>query len=162
MSVLSRFVALGPIAWASAARCVRGRGLAAGILASALAAAVAAPGWADSVKKTAQPQKDAAAALDLNADGSVPDKIVKAGAQTNVAAVWDCDLPTLAPVVSARVEHGSVRIGTGDGPRCGRPSMSLTSIFYTSAPGFKGTDTLHILAFLSRGDIDQAFTILVK
>jgi hypothetical protein len=79
-----------------------------------------------------------------------------------VATVWDCDLPNLAPVVSARVEHGFVSIGTGDGPRCGRPSMSLTSIFYTSAPGFKGTDTLHILAFLSRGDIDQSFTILVK
>ena len=162
MSVLSRFAAFGPIAWASAARFVRRRGAAAGILAIALAAAAAAPGWAEGAKKNAQPQQDAAAALDLNADGSVPDKIVNAGAQTTVAAVWDCDLPNLAPVVSARVEHGSVRIGTGNGPRCGRPSMSLTSIFYTSAPGFKGTDTLHILAFLSRGDIDQTFTILVK
>jgi hypothetical protein len=162
MSVLSCFAAFGPIGRASVARIVRRRGVVAGLLAIAVAASVAAPGWAESAKRTVQPQKDAAAALDLNADGSVPDKVVKAGARSNVVAVWDCDLPNLAPVVSARVEHGFVRIGTGNGARCGRPSMSLTSIFYTSAPGFKGTDTLHVLAFLSRGDIDQTFTILVK
>jgi hypothetical protein len=59
-------------------------------------------------------------------------------------------------------EHGSVSIGTGNGPSCGRPSMSLTNIFYTSNPGFKGTDKLYILGFLTHGDIDQTFTILVK
>ena len=156
MSVVSRFVAFGPIAWPPAARFVRARGAAAGILATALAAAAVSPGWAK------DPQKNAVAALDLNADGSVPDRVVKAGAQTSVAVVWDCALPNLAPVVSARVEHGSVSIRTGNGPRCGRPSMSLTSIFYTSNTGFKGTDKLYILGFLSQGDIDKTYTILVK
>jgi hypothetical protein len=162
MSVLSRFVAFAPGAWPPATRFVRGRGAAAGIIAMALAAATASPAWAQGLQKPAAPQKTAAAARDLNADGSVPDKVVKAGVRTSVATVCDCALPNMAPVVSARVEHGSVSIGTGNGPSCGRPSMSLTNIFYTSNPGFKGTDKLYILGFLTHGDIDQTFTILVK
>ena len=55
-------------------------------------------------------------------DCSVPDKVVKAGAQTSVAAVWDCELPTMSPVVSARVEHGSVRRCDGRRPKV-RPSV---------------------------------------
>ncbi len=99
---------------------------------------------------------------DLNADGSVPDKIVKAGAQTSAAIVRDCALPNYAPVVSARVEHGTIRIRTGNGPSCGLASMSLTNVLYTSDPGFKGTDKLTILAFLTSGDLNQTYTILVK
>jgi hypothetical protein len=162
MSVLSRFVAFAPVAWPPAARFVRGLAVAAGIIAMALAAAAASPAWAENPRKLAQPPKKAAAAPDLNADGSVPDRVVKAGAQTKVAIVWDCALPNLAPVVSARVEHGTVSIRTGNGPNCGRPLMSLTSVFYTSTLDFKGTDKLYILGFLTHGDIDQIYTILVK
>jgi hypothetical protein len=162
MSVLSRFVAFEPVASPPAARFVRRRGAAAGIIALALAAAAALPASAEGMQKPAQTHKKTTAAPDLNADGSVPDKVVKAGVKMNVATVSDCALPNMAPVVSARVEHGTVSIGTGNGPRCGRPSMSLTSIFYTSAPGFKGTDKLYVLGFLTHGDIDQTLTILVK
>ncbi len=162
MSVLSRFAAFAPVAWPPAARFVRGLAVAAGMIAMALAAAAASPAWAAGPQKPAPPQKRAAAAPDLNADGSVPDRVVKAGAQTSVAIVWDCALPNLAPVVSARVEHGAVSIRTGNGPNCGRRSMSLTNIFYTSEPGFKGTDKLYVLGFLTNGDIDQTYTILVK
>jgi hypothetical protein len=132
------------------------------MIAMALAATIAPPAWAEGPQKPAPPQKKTAAAPDLNADGSVPDKVVKAGVQSNVAIVWDCGLPNLAPVVSARVEHGALSIKTGNGPSCGHASMSLTSVFYTSAPGFKGTDKLYILGFLTSGDINQTFTILVK
>jgi len=125
----------------------------------ALALAIAPPATAGAVKtpvRTTQP------AVERNADGTVPDKEVSAGKETPVAVVWDCALPTLAPVVSARVEHGSVAIRTGNGPRCGRSAMSLTEVLYRSEPGFHGTDTLHILGFLTHGDLDQTFTILVK
>jgi hypothetical protein len=128
----------------------------------ALALAAALPVTAESAKAPTHSPRPAAPTLDLNPDGSVPDKVVRAGKQTSVAVVWDCALPTLAPVVSARVEHGSVAIRTGDGPRCGRPVMSLTEVLYRSVPGFRGTDTLHILGFLASGDVDQTFSILVK
>lgn len=125
----------------------------------ALALAAAQPAIAAGAKSPAHARAPAA---DLDANGAVPDKIVSPGEETPVAVVWDCALPTLAPVISARVEHGSVAIRTGDGPRCGRPAMSLTEVLYRSAPGFRGTDTLHILGFLTSGDIDQTFSILVK
>ncbi len=125
----------------------------------ALALAVAQPAAAAGAKPPAHVTPPA---VDLNADGSAPDKVVSAGKETPVAIVWDCALPTLAPVISARVEHGGVAIRTGDAPRCGRPAMSVTEILYRSAPGFRGTDTLHILGFLTSGDIDQTFSILVK
>ena len=99
---------------------------------------------------------------DLNADSGPPDKIVRPGTQTSVATVWDCALPNYAPVVSARVEHGAVTIIKGNGPRCGRAQMSLTDILYRPARGFRGTDTLTVLGFLTHGDVDQTFTILVK
>lgn len=161
MSLLSRLVVFESCALRPAVRLIRGCATAAGIVALALAAA-ASPASANDSQKPAQAHKKAAAALDLNADGSVPDKVVKAGVKTSVATMSDCALPNMAPVVSARVEHGTVGVGTGNGPSCGRPSMSLTSVFYTSAPGFKGVDKLYILGFLTRGDIDQTFTILVK
>jgi len=102
------------------------------------------------------------AALDLNPDGSTPDRIVKSGTRSSIATVWDCALPNMAPVVSARVEHGTVAVVKGEGPNCGHPNMSLTTILYQPTPGFRGTDTLTVLGFLTQGDIDQTFTILVK
>jgi len=162
MSVSSCFAAFWPVLSAAPARPVRGRVVEAGLAALALAAAVASPSWAEASQKPAHSGKKTVTALDLNPDGSVPDKVVKAGAQTSVATVWDCELPTMSPVVSARVEHGSVAIATGDGPRCGRPSMRVTEIFYTPAPGYKGVDKLYILAFVTRGDINQTYSILVK
>jgi hypothetical protein len=128
-------------------------------VAVALALAAALPAAAESAKPPAHATRPA---VDLNADGSVPDKVVRTGEGTSVAVVWDCALPTLAPVVSARVEHGSVSIRTGNAPRCGKPSMSVTEILYRSAPGFRGDDTLHVLGFLTRGDVDQTYSILVK
>ena len=94
--------------------------------------------------------------------GSAPDKIVRAGKETPVASVLDRALPTLAPALSARVEHGGVAIRTGNAPRCGKPSMSVTETPPRPPPGFHGTDTLHILGFLTSGDIDQTYSILVK
>jgi len=129
------------------------------VAAIALALAAPVPAAAGAVKTPAHATQQA---VELNADGTVPDKEVSAGKETPVAVVWDCALPTLAPVVSARVEHGSVAIRTGNGSRCGHSAMSLTEVLYRSEPGFRGTDTLHILGFLTHGDLDQTFTILVK
>jgi hypothetical protein len=154
MIALSRLIALGPASWIVG-------GLAAAAVTIAMAVAVG-PAGAQTQDKPIHSHKKPTGAPDLNADGTVPDRVVEAGKQTNVAIVWDCALPTLAPVVSARVEHGSVAITTGAGPSCGRPQMSLTKIFYTPVPGFKGTDKLHVLGFLVQGNIDETLTILVK
>jgi hypothetical protein len=161
MSMLYRFVDHRPVGRPARPRFFRGRGAAVGIIAIALAAG-ASPGSAAGHQKPAQSQEGPAPAPDLNADGSVPDKVVKAGIQTSAAIVRDCALPNYAPVVSARVEHGTIRIRTGAGPSCGLASMSLTNVLYTLDPGFKGTDKLTILAFLTSGDLTQTYTILVK
>jgi hypothetical protein len=65
-------------------------------------------------------------------------------------------------VIFARADHGAVSVTPGTGPSCGRPSVSQTVIFYTSDPGFRGTDKLYLLGFLNFKNIDQTFTILVK
>ncbi len=162
MSVLSRFVAFQPVASPPAARFVRGRCVAAGIMAIAMAAAVAAPAWAQAPQQPAPPDKKAAAAPDLNADGSVPDSVAKAGAQTRVATVRNCVLPSQAPAVFARADHGAVSVKQETEPGCGRPSTSLTTVLYTSEPGFKGTDKLYLLGYVNFSNMSQTLTILVK
>jgi hypothetical protein len=136
--------------------------VAASLIALAQIALALATSPAAAAGSGAAPPRRPKASLDLNADGSAPDRIVKSGTQASIATVWDCALPNFAPVVSARVEHGTVAVLKGDGPNCGRPEMSLTMILYRPTPGFRGTDTLTVLAFLTHGDIDQTFTILVK
>ena len=66
------------------------------------------------------------------------------------------------PPVFGRADHGRVEISRGKGPQCGRESMALAEIFYTSEPGFKGIDKVYLLGWLLRGNIDQTYTILVK
>jgi hypothetical protein len=162
MSVSSGFAGFAPVAWLPAARFFRVRGVAAGIIAVALAAAVVSPTWAEGPQQAGHPHKKAAATPDLNADGSVPDATAKAGAETKVATLKDCTLPDQPPVASVRADHGTVRIKQGKGPGCGHASVSTVEAFYTSEPGFKGTDKLHILGFTIKSNIDQTLTILVK
>ena len=161
MSVLSGFAGFAPVAWPSAAGLFRVRGVAARI-AIALAAAAISPTWAEGPQQAAHPHKKAAATPDLNADGSVPDSIAKAGTETQVATLKDCTLPNQAPVVSGRADHGTVSVKQEKGPGCGHPSVSLTEVFYISEPGFKGTDNLHVLGFTINSNIDRTLTILVK
>jgi hypothetical protein len=160
MPVLSRFVAFEP----SARSC-----LAAAIMALALGAAAAAPAQAGGAQNGARPHGTATAVstepTELNADGSVPDAVVKAGVETRAFRTWDCDQPNSAPVVWARADHGTISIKpiAFSGPKCGRMSMTVAGIFYTSEPGFKGTDKLYLLGFLSNGKhLDETLTVLVK
>lgn len=145
---------------------VLSRLVAAGITAAALATASASPAWAEGPQNKAHAQgktaAGSAAAPDLNADGTVPNAITKAGVKTRVALVWNCAVPDQVPVVWARADHGSVIILEDKGPQCGRPSMTLAGVFYTSQPGFKGTDKVYVMGFLLDGKIDQTYTVLVK
>jgi len=172
MSVLSRFGAFEPSGrYCLAARFVRNQHVAAAIMALTLGAVGPAPAQAAGAQNEARPPGTATPVsteptkpTDFNADGSMPDAIVKAGVETRALRAWDCDQPNNAPVVWARADHGTISIKPiTSGPRCGRLSMSMAGIFYTSEPGFKGTDTVHILGFLSNGSrIDQTATLLVK
>ena len=87
---------------------------------------------------------------------------VKAGVRSRVGSAWSCDVPDQPPPVWGRADHGTVEISRGKGPQCGRESMALAEIFYTSEPGFKGIDKVYLLGWLLRGNIDQSYTILVK
>jgi hypothetical protein len=162
-SVLSRFVVFQPIAWCNLAEgLVRDRRFAGAIIAVALAATAASSAWAAGSQDKAHPQQKTAAAPDLNADGSVPNVITKTGVKTRVAVAYDCDQPNQAPILWARADHGTIDVGTGTGPQCGHPSMSLTGVFYTSEPGFKGTDKVYVLGFITNGNINATYTVLVK
>jgi hypothetical protein len=176
-----------------AARFVRNQRLAAAIMAVALVAAATPPAWAagplnpasaaapQNPASAAAPQNPASAAApqnkagtayavghepsasELNADGSMPDAVVKAGVEMRAFRVWDCDQPNSAPVVWGRADHGTISVKPiTSGPHCGRPSMTAAGIFYTSEPGFKGTDKVYLLGFITRGRLDQTATILVK
>jgi hypothetical protein len=135
-------------------------------MAMVLAAAAAPPAFAQGPIIPGQnPQAKAAAeakAPDLNADGTVPTAIAKAGVRTHVGSAWDCALPDRAPTVWARADHGTIIILAGTGPQCGRPSVKQAGIFYTSEPGFKGTDKIYVLGFLASGNINNIYTVLVK
>jgi hypothetical protein len=99
---------------------------------------------------------------ELNADGTVPDSVAKMGVETQIATVWDCNLPQNPPPVSARADHGTVAIKKGTGPACGKPSLTANLLFYTSEPGFKGTDKVYMLGFSGSGPLDKTFSILVR
>jgi hypothetical protein len=165
--VLALVAAAAPPAWA------------AGPAPPALAAAPAPPAWAAGPAPSASaagPQNKAPphgkadyavghepSASELNADGSMPDAVVKAGVEMRAFRAWDCDQPDRAPVVWGRADHGTISVKPiTSGPHCGRPSMTAAGIFYTSEPGFKGTDKVYVLGFMTRGRIEQTATILVK
>jgi hypothetical protein len=188
MSVLAGFVAFESIAQrCPAARFVRNRRLAAAIVALALVAAAAPvawaagpalpalagapapPAWAAEPQNKAPPNEKAypaghePSASELNVDGSMPDAVVKAGVEMRALRVWDCDQPDRAPVVWGRADHGTISVKPiTAGPHCGRPSMTAAGIFYTSEPGFKGTDKVYVLGFITSGKLSGTFTLLVK
>ena len=87
---------------------------------------------------------------------------VKAGVRSRIVSAFSCDVPDALPPVFARADHGRVEISRGKGPQCGRESMALAEIFYTSEPGFKGIDKVYLVGWLLRGNLDQTYTILVK
>lgn len=159
--ILFRVVDFQPVVRCLAARLVRDQRLAAGILTLSLATAVASAAWAAPQNK-AQGKTAATATSDLNADGTVPNVITKAGAQTRVAVAFDCDQPDRAPILWARADHGTINVTEATGPRCGRPSMSLTLVLYTSEPGFRGTDKVYMLGYILNGNLDATYTVLVK
>jgi hypothetical protein len=130
----------------------------------ALAATAAQPARATGPQNRALPHGTAVESAELNADGSLPDAVAKAGVETRALKVWDCDQPDRAPVAWARADHGSISVKPiTAGPSCGRLSMTMAGIFYTSEPGFKGTDKIYLLGFYSNGNrFENIATVLVK
>lgn len=131
------------------------------IAASVLALGAASNAWsAPAATKGAPARKTMAKAA--NVSRKLPDSLAKPGVSSLVARAWDCDLPTRAPVVWARADHGTIQIKTIRAPGCGRTSMIQAGMFYTSEHGFSGLDKLHILGFSLSHNIDQSLTIEVK
>lgn len=98
----------------------------------------------------------------LNADGSVPDAVTEAGVESQVAHAYDCAQPNHAPVLWARADHGTTTVKTVTTSGCGRASISQAGVFYKSEPGFKGTDKLYMLGYITNGKLDYTYTILVR
>ena len=150
-----------------ACRCVTARlarelRFAASIMVLAFAAVTTSPASAQDKAIPPQGKSDTAAAPKTNAGASKANLTVKAGVRSRIGSAWSCDVPDQLPPVFGRAEHGTVEISRGKGPQCGRESMALAEIFYTSEPGFKGIDKVYLLGWLLRGNIDQTTTILVK
>jgi hypothetical protein len=162
VSVLSRLVGFQSVPRCLAAGSLRDRGLAVEIIAIALVSVAVSPTWSAGSQDKTHPQQKTTTAPDLNADGTMPNVVTKAGVQTRVAVAYDCDQPNQAPILWARADHGTINVGTETGPQCGRPSMSLTDVFYTSEPGFKGTDKVYVLGFVTNSNINATYTVLVK
>jgi hypothetical protein len=92
----------------------------------------------------------------------MPDLVAQPGKPTRVGIVYNCAVPDEVPIVWARADNGSISIVVGKGPQCGRPSMTLAAIFYTPAPGFKGTDKIYVLGLNLDATLNQTYTVLVK
>jgi hypothetical protein len=131
-------------------------------MALALVGVAASPTWSAGAQDKAHPQQKTTAAPDLNTDGTVPNVVTKAGVKTRVAVAYDCDQPNQAPILWARADHGTVNVTEATGPQCGRPSMSLTLVLYTSEPDFRGTDKVYMLGYITNGNLDATYTVLVK
>jgi hypothetical protein len=161
--VLSRLVAFAVVVWhCLAVRFAREPRFAASITVIALAALAVSPAWAQDKASPPQGQSDATPAPKTNAGASKANAIVKTGVRSRVGSAWNCDIPDQPPPVWGRADHGTIEISRGKGPQCGRESMAIAEIFYTSEPGFKGMDKALLLGWLLKGNIDQTYTILVK
>ena len=161
--VLSRLVAFAVVVWhCLAAPLAREPRFAASIMVIALAALAVSPAWAQDKAIPPQGKSDTTAAPKTNAGPSKANATVKTGVRSRVGSAWSCDVPDALPPIWGRAEHGTVEISRGKGPQCGRNSMTLAEIFYTSEPGFKGIDKVYLMGWLLRGNIDQTSTILVK
>ena len=113
-------------------------------------------------KRQAKRQANQPPEIPINPGGALHDGVVKPGVQTSIGMVWDCAQPHQAPHVIASANNGSVVIKKGKGPACGRASMDVTYIFYTSKPGFKGRDSVFIMTFLTGGQMDRNMLLVVK
>ena len=145
MSLLSRIAAVGIMT---------------AVVAAAPQVQAQAPPDSEHAHKKAAVKKVAAPAL--NADGTVPDAVAKAGVESQVAHAYDCAQPTHAPVLWARADHGAITIKPVTMAGCSHPSMTQAGVFYKSEPGFKGTDKLYMLGFITSGKLDYTYTILVR
>ena len=145
------------------ARVAPARRLAASMMALAFAAVTTSPAWAQD-KANLPTGKSYTGSPESNPRDSKlkANATVKAGVRSRVGSAWGCDVPDQPPPVFGRADHGTVEISTGKGPQCGRESMALAEIFYTSEPGFKGIDKVYLIGWLLRGNIDQTYVILVK
>ena len=161
MSVLSGFAGFAPVAWPSAARLFRVRGVAARISPSlSLRPPSRPPGRKVRNRPLIPTRRLPRRPISMPTGACRTDR---EGGHGNASGdVEGLHLPNQPPVVSGRADHGTVSVKQEKGPGCGHPSVSLTEVFYISEPGFKGTDNLHVLGFTINSNIDRTLTILVK
>ena len=75
-----------------------------------------------------------------------PNAVAATGVESQVGSVFDCETKDRAPVVSARADHGAIVIGITMGAGCGEENIRGAGIFYTSRPGFRGKEFVHVSA----------------
>jgi hypothetical protein len=91
-----------------------------------------------------------------------PDAVAETGVETKIGSVFDCNMKDRIPVVSARADHGAVVIREMAGPRCGEENVRLAGIFYTSRPGFRGKEFVHVSASIAKKQAKQILRVRVK
>ncbi|MGO9770938.1 MAG: hypothetical protein ACLPSW_15575 [Roseiarcus sp.] len=91
-----------------------------------------------------------------------PDSLAKAGVETRVGVVWDCNLKNKAPVIWVHAEHGVVVVREILGPACGEQNVRQAGVFYKSEPGFRGEDKVYIAGFLATGRLDSILRVQVN
>jgi hypothetical protein len=68
---------------------------------------------------------------------------VQAGKPSPLVYAYDCTR-NIPISISGAAENGKVTVTTTKRNQCGHPDLEIYVLTYTSNPGFKGEDTLHI------------------
>jgi hypothetical protein len=91
-----------------------------------------------------------------------PDAVAESGVESQVGSVSDCNAKDRPPVVSARADHGAIVIRESTGPGCGEENVRSAGIFYTSRPGFRGKEFVHVSASVAKKRVNGILRVRVK
>jgi hypothetical protein len=72
-------------------------------------------------------------------------KTAKSGQATMLGRLWSCKTHVPPAASGSNPEHGSITLKDGQFNQCGNPNEPVKEVWYTSAPGFKGEDSVRYL-----------------
>ena len=72
-------------------------------------------------------------------------KTAKSGQPTLIGRLWSCKTHVPPAGSQSGPQHGSVTLKDGQYNQCGNPNEPVKEVWYTSASGFKGEDSVQYL-----------------